>query len=225
MHQVAKQSLIAEDVQAQLLGNYPFSEVVLGRLTCAQLLHGCVRIAAAAYGERWVAHIALILASVEERSNWLSLFPANVPLRAAIIQDETHWALLMVHKAEKSGRHRAVLYDSLQKDSVVDASTALLMHWFGNALPPIYVATVDAQSDDWTCGLRVLASFLGCLKCVLSSQSLPRVLPPLTCSLDRLQSLVQQISEPTDLRAEFHPTQPCATTGDPLSPVVREAAG
>ena len=149
-----------EDIEDSLLAPYPPPKCIQKNtmLSMAELLHGLVAIAKNEFGGCWPEHLAIIDCGSEQRNLRLLLHP-RARFLVGLVYTEEHWAVLFMGR---ECRH-AVLFDGLQCPVIQDSAAAFIEGcckewWPESGKPQLVLGVAEPQTDNWSCGLRVMIS-------------------------------------------------------------------
>ena len=172
-----------EKVEASLLAPYAALPLKMkARTNLGQLFHVGAAVGTRVFGVRWPQHVALFDALDEGRAGRLALH-TRASILCGIVHTDWHWACFFYRR----GDDRAWISDGLRQPQIKDAVTSAMLHisetpWFQKHSPPSQPAAefmlVPNQPDEWSCGHRVLQSFLFVLEHFQKHQEIPDAIPP-----------------------------------------------
>ena len=185
--QNAEQSsyMSSEDIEDSLLQPWAPAAFSAGKMDMGQVLHGCCAILRLRMGKDWCKKVALVNALCEERLQRL-LFHPTAGLVLGILFTDHHWALLAYVK----GSHKALVYDGLKDQRILDAGVAFMFHVEAGTATDTSFANVPQQCDEWSCGHRVILHLNFLLKHMAEGNRLPEEVPPGQVSCAKIQVLI-----------------------------------
>ena len=156
------------DIEASLLQPYPKLAPSLGsKLHVGTLLHGLVELLRDAFGCDWPQHCIAMIASTAESTLQLR-FQQEARHLLAILATDSHWAMV----AGRRGEGQLLLFDSRPSQLMDDTAVAAVSHLQTQGFcddASLMRVHVPRQTDDWSCGHRLLAA----ARCVIGAVQRP----------------------------------------------------
>ena len=156
---------VTPDIEASLLQPYPKLAPSLGsKLHVGTLLHGLVELLRDALGCDWPQHCIAMIASTAESTLQLR-FQQEARHLLAILAADPHWAMV-------AGRRQMLLFDSRPSQLMDDTAVAVVSHMQTQGFcddASLMRVHVPRQTDDWSCGHRLLAA----ARCVIGAVQRP----------------------------------------------------
>ena len=181
---------VCRDVQRELLGPWQAAKPEAGRkLHYGAVLHALVQHSRAVFGEEWPELLIITCISACERQDLLAL-QQGAKYVVGVLCTETHWACCFAQK----GCPQVLLADSLEEPGILEAARAFLLH-LADRWPEQYhieAMPVLRQSDDWSCGHRVVLTSAAVMNAWVEEEEWPVRVAMSTCTNAKIQAYCER---------------------------------